>query len=483
VGYFINTEKSETVSQNLNLSLNEIIKACGKNCVYSGGEFALQIKVPKISIDSRRIQKGELFIVIKGDNFDGHKFVKDALTKGACGAVVENDKLSEFESQFPEAVFLGVENTLKALQDIAHFPKNRFSIPFIAITGSVGKTSTKELTAAVLAGKFNTLKSEKSFNNAIGIPLTLLELRQTHQIVVLEMGTNHFGEIAELCQIAQPQYGVILNIAEAHLEFLGSLKGVLRAKLELFNGLVGEKVGIYNADDPMFTGQNMLLNKTKTFGVDSNADIKGSFQGLNNTGGAKFSIDKTSIQLKISGRHNMYNALAAAAVGFEFGLSIDEIKNGLESIERFPDRSDIRVVSGVKIIDDVYNSNLRSTVAALNLLNELKSTSGGRRIAVLADMLELGDFSIHAHRKVGKYIAEYGIEFLLTFDNEAAHITTEAEKNGCDFCWHFNDKGKLLEKLIEIVQPDDLVLVKGSRGMQMEDVVAGLIQSLDEETG
>ena len=240
---------------------------------FFGDDDVLPHEINNISIDSRRINKGELFYAIKGDRFDGHEFIAAAQEKGACAAVISREKAPGIQNLNSGMPLIIVDDTLKALQNIAHFHRTQFKIPVMALTGSVGKTSTKEFTAAVLARKYSTLKSEKSFNNAIGIPLTLLKLRPFHEIAVLEMGTNHFGEIEALCNIAEPGYGLILNIAEAHLEFFGDLQGVLKAKLELFHGLREPRLGIYNSDDPWLTKASMPLQQKLTFGIEKDADV------------------------------------------------------------------------------------------------------------------------------------------------------------------------------------------------------------------
>ncbi len=429
-----------------------------------------------VSIDSRSLEKDQLFIALKGDTHDGHRFVGDALDRGAAAAVVERSHLETLRRERPDAALFGAENTLTALQQLALHVRKRFSIPFIGITGSVGKTSAKEFTAAVLARRYRTLKSKKSFNNAIGVPLTLLELREYHQMAVLEMGTNHFGEIAELCRLALPHYGVILNIAEAHLEFFKDLHGVLSAKMELFENLSSGGAGFYNADDAILAGAAMPLERSRSFGLERDADLRGFYKGMSETGCAKFVFENIEVQLRVAGRHNIYNALAAAAVGLEFGLTAEEIKDGLESVERLADRSEICSVSGVYIIDDVYNSNLRSAAAALELLVALAKNAGGKKIAVFADMLELGEFSEDAHRELGRRAAQLGLDALYAYGPESAATVRAADGNG--EYRHFEDKATLLRRLLAVIEKGDVVLVKGSRGMAMEEIVRGIVDNL-----
>jgi UDP-N-acetylmuramoyl-tripeptide--D-alanyl-D-alanine ligase len=282
-------------SETVGLRIGEVVHCCGAAEGYVGASTSLRNPIRAVSTDSRTLQPGDLFIAIKGERFDGHQFIGEALARGAVAAVVSTGSLPQLVKAHPGAVFIGVPDTLVALGQIARYHRGRFSVPVIALTGSVGKTTTKELTAAVLGRRFATLKSQKSFNNTIGVALTLLELRSHHQAVVLEMGTNHFGEIAALCQMAGPEYGVILNVAEAHLEFFGNLQGVLRAKLELFEGLVGERVGLYNADDPLLAAQRMPVRRTVTFGLERPADVKGVFRGVDSRGCARFSLKRSVV--------------------------------------------------------------------------------------------------------------------------------------------------------------------------------------------
>ncbi|MBC7186123.1 MAG: UDP-N-acetylmuramoyl-tripeptide--D-alanyl-D-alanine ligase [Calditrichaeota bacterium] len=455
------------------LRIGEVVHCCAAAEGYLGPHAALRQQIRSVSTDSRTVGPGDLFIALKGERFDGHQFVAEAFARGAVAAVVRNDALARLVGELPEAVFIGVPDTLAALGQIAHYHRRRFSLPVVAVTGSVGKTTSKELMAAVLARRYATLKSKKSFNNAIGVALTLLEIRPHHQAVVLEMGTNHFGEIAALCRIAEPEYGVILGVAEAHLEFFGTLEGVLKAKLELFEGLVGERVGMYNADDPLLAAQRMPVNRTVTFGLEQHADVRGHFRGLDEHGCARFVLKRNLIHLRIPGRHVVSNALAAAAVGLELGVPLREIKAGLEEVERVPERLEVIKAGGIRIVDDAYNSNLRSAKAALEFVRELPVPAGAKRIAVLADMLELGQASEAAHRRLGELVVENGIDVLLTF-GEAARVVAQVAKHGGVQAEHFADKEALTRSLVGMLEEGDIVLVKGSRGMKMEEVVEGV---------
>ncbi|MDZ7413676.1 MAG: UDP-N-acetylmuramoyl-tripeptide--D-alanyl-D-alanine ligase [candidate division KSB1 bacterium] len=459
------------------LRVGEVVQCCDAGQGFVGPNTALRHQVRRVSIDSRTTEPGDLFIAIKGERFDGHQFVGQALAAGAIAAVVNLNALSALRQALPEAVLIGVPDTLAALGQIAHYHRGRFTVPVVALTGSVGKTTTKELTAAVLSRRFDTLKSKKSFNNTVGVALSLLELRSHHGAVVLEMGTNHFGEIAALCRIAEPEYGVILNIAEAHLEFFGDLQGVLKAKLELFEGLVGEKVGFYNADDPLLAQAPMPLRRVVAFGTAKHADIRGTFRGLDERGCPTFTLRRQHIHLKLPGRHLVTNALAAAAVGIEFGVPLAEIKAGLEEVDHVPERLEVIDLQGVRLIDDAYNSNLRSAAAALDFLRTLPLPPGGRRIAVLGDMLELGPTSAPAHRRLGELVAQNEVALLLAFGEWTRETVRVARASGVE-AEHFADKQSLSQALLGWLREGDVILVKGSRGMKMEEVVEAVRKGL-----
>ncbi len=461
----------------LALRIGEVVQCCNAGQNFLGEAAALRHHIRGVSIDSRTTAPGDLFIAIKGERFDGHDFVRQALAAGAVGAVVKLDALPTLSQALPEAVLIGVPDTLAALGQIAHYHRSRFTVPVLALTGSVGKTTTKELVASVLGRRFDTLKSKKSFNNAIGVALTLLEMRSHHGAVVLEMGTNHFGEIAALCRMAKPEYGLILNIAEAHLEFFGDLQGVLKAKLELFEGLVGERVGFFNADDPLLAAAHLPVRRAVSFGTDKSAHVRGQFRGLDERGCPMFMLRRRLIHLRLPGKHLVTNALAAAAVGMEFGVPLAEIQAGLQEVQQVPERLEVVELAGVRLIDDAYNSNLRSAAAALDFLRSLPLPAEGRRIAVLGDMLELGQASVPAHRRLGELVAESGVTILFAFGEGTRETVIEAQRSGV-VAQHFADKGALCQALLGALRPGDLVLVKGSRGMKMEEVVEAVRKKL-----
>ncbi|MFC1571511.1 UDP-N-acetylmuramoyl-tripeptide--D-alanyl-D-alanine ligase [Candidatus Margulisiibacteriota bacterium] len=409
------------------LTRKEILKV-----IRGGGVKGHGLRVKNISIDSRAIQPGDLFIPVKGERHDGRKFIPQALKKGA--------------------LVLEVKNGLKALQDIAAYHRRKFKIPVIGITGSVGKTTTKDMIASILAQEMPTLKTEENFNNEIGVPLTLLKLRKKHQAAVIEMAMQRLGEIAELAEITRPTISVVTNIGEAHLAWLKTKKNVAKAKAEIFKFQTKKDYAVINVDDEHF---ERLLSKIKclkknvvTFGLLQKADVT-----------PKALKD---IKLPLAGEHNIYNALAAIAVAKILKIKKTSIKKGLEKFRPSTNRYDvINRADGVKIINDTYNANPQSMTAMLKVLAWLN----GRKIAVLGDMYELGKRTRPAHKKIGRLCRELGIDCLISIGKFSKDMKAD---------YHFASKPAAIKKLKKIVRRGDKILVKASRGLHLEEVVEAI---------
>lgn len=442
---------------------------------FVGEASLLEQAIDSFCIDSRVIEPDQTFIAIKGDRHDGHDFVAEVIKKGARASVVSQAWYHRQVDHIPQGNYFLVEDTLEALQAIAQYYRQKFRIPIVALTGSNGKTTTREMIAAVLGQKYQVLKNLGNLNNQIGVPLTLLNLAPAHEIGVIEMGTNHPGEIARLAEIARPTAGLITNIGPAHLEFFGSLEGVFEAKSELWRYLerAGE-LAFINVDDPLLSRRLPAIKRMVTYGFENPAQVSGRFLGLDTEGRAAFAVDQVAIQLRIAGMHNIYNGLAAVAVGLEFGLALEQIKSALEAFSPAAKRMEIIRNDGVIIINDCYNSNPESARKALLTLSQIKAL--GKRIAVLADMLELGDWARSEHESIGRYVASLGnIQTLLTFGELSQLTAKEAQRQGMKEVLHFNDKPKLIEQLKKMVSDGDVILIKGSRGMAMEQVTAALM--------
>jgi len=423
-----------------------------------------------ISTDTRNIKNGELFVAIKGGNFDGHSFILDAVAKGAGGVLVQEGGITNANFKLPDVSFILVNDSIRALGDIGNFHRSRFNIPIIGITGSNGKTTTKEMTSAILSKKFNALKSYGTENNNIGVPLTLMRLNSNHNMVILEMGTNHLGEIRRLSEIARPTMAIITNIGPSHLEYLEDVDTVLKAKLEILEYMDKDGKLILNADDDSLRTIK-TSRKAIWFGFDKEADfyadkINPEPDGIN------FRLNgKWDISLGVLGRHNVYNALAAIACGLDFGVSIDDIKDVLKEFKVPNMRMEVKRFGDIKIINDTYNANPPSMKQAIEALRDM--VTEGRKVLVVGDMLELGTFSGRFHHLVGKQAAESGIDLIVAVGKLAEHISKGAQEAGMS-----QRKIKLCaatkeacEKVASLIKKGDTILVKGSRAMKMEGIV------------
>ncbi len=456
-----------------------------------------------ISTDSRTISPGDLFIALSGDNFNGVDFIHKAIQKGAAGVVVRKNAGQEAARLVNETKssanhrtipIILVENTEVALGDLAAYRRSLMGgLRVIAITGSSGKTTVKEMTAAILADHFNTLKTKKNFNNLIGLPLTLLDVTSRHDVAVLEMGMNRPGEIFRLTDIADPDIGVINNVHPAHLEGLGSIEGVAKAKQELFEGMKSWSTLVVNYDDPIIRKmaggyrQKKISYAASAAGRRQGAYIRATHARNHGQEGLSFTLhigqQKERILLKTIGSHNIGNALAATALTYAAGLSITDIAEGLSRFTGFENRAELLMSSylGLHILNDSYNANPASTQAALESIAGLKKNH--QAIAVLGDMFELGNYSIEAHRQVGKSVAKAGLTYLAATGEFAAETVKAARAAGMPVeCTQiFRDKKEISRWLQDLRQTrsitnGDWLLLKGSRGMHMETILTDLAQ-------
>lgn len=457
-------------------SVPQVLLATGGR--FLGGRSELRFR--SISTDTRSIEAGDLFLALTGSRFDGHRFVAEAVRKGAAGVIV-----SQLPESLPPVTVILVEDTLRALGDLAAYRRSLLPhLRVLAITGSSGKTTVKEMTAAILGQRYKLLKTQGNFNNLVGLPLSLLPVGYRHDAAVLEMGMNHLGEIARLTEIADPDLACITNIQEAHLAGLGSIEGVARAKGELFAGLKSWAQLVVNEDDRRVRALARRCSQEKiTFGRSPRALVRGTH--LRNCGeeGMAFTLhlgaERARVRLQVFGSHNVANALAAAALAYGAGLRLPEIAAGLAAFTAFDKRFQVEEVAGLKVVNDTYNANPASMLAALETLQGLRR---GRRAAVaLGDMLELGRQSVAAHRFVGEAVARLGFDYLFTMGEFAATVVEAAREAGmpADRLRRFNDQKELAAALHRLRQAQDLqagdwLLIKGSRGMQMEKIIAEL---------
>lgn len=432
-------------------------------------------KFLRVNTDSRRAQPGDLFIALSGERFDGHEFIQEVAQKGAAAVLVEKGRQLP---ALPDCVVIRAVNPRQAYGQIGAAYRREFALPVIAVGGSNGKTSTKELIAAVLRQKLNTLWSEASFNNDIGVPATLLRLEKTHQAAVLEVGTNHPGELAALVELIQPQYGVITNIGREHLEFFGDLEGVAREEGALAEALPVDGKLFLNGDnewcDPLAKRARATVVRV---GSGENCDWRVSNVKMDKNG-STFTVTAPtkefsgSYRIGLLGRHQVGNALFAIALGAELGLSRAEIKQGLATCEPAKMRLQLYDAAGVRVLDDAYNANADSMVAALQVLQELPCK--GRRVAVLGDMAELGSHSESAHAEVGRRAVELGVEQLIAVGRMAGTMAQAARGAGLSRVIELVDAEAAATAIKSFLKAGDTVLLKASRSSRLERIAQAL---------
>jgi len=455
-------------------SLQEILEVTGGRIINIPENKKILIHPSQICTDTRVIKKGDFFIALKGEHFDGNDFIDDACSKGAEGAIVNKLFLPSCNNFF----VVQVDDTLRAFQELAKFYRQKLSIPLIAVTGSNGKTTVKELIAHILSNRYLTSKSSGNFNNQIGVPLSILRLSSRDEVGVLELGMNQRGEIENLSRIVQPDIGVITNVHRSHPGMVGSISEIAQAKAEMIPFLNRNRNNylIINGDSP-WSGffRNQAKCRVLTFGMENKANLVA--RNIQDEGERiKFDLvsvkgESISITLPFPGLFNIYNTLAASAVCLLFGISLEEIKKAVENFSPPPLRCQIKRYGKYKILDDCYNANPDSMKMALYVLRNLK---GGRKIAVLGDMLELGEYSPSLHTFVGELVASLKLDALFALGRFAPYMVAGAKKEGLKQAFCFEDKQELLEKLLNYVNCEDWLLVKGSRETKMEEVIKGL---------
>jgi UDP-N-acetylmuramoyl-tripeptide--D-alanyl-D-alanine ligase len=455
------------------LTVQEVVRAIHGALV--GGD--LGVPVIGVSIDSRSLGVGEAFFAIRGHHLDGHAFVEDAAGRGASCLVVHHlpDEIP------PHVPVILVDDTTRALGRLALFHRSRFGVPVVAVTGSNGKTTTKEMVAAILAGLGPVLKPEASFNNQWGLPLTLLKLRAEHQAVVLELGANQRGEIAALAGIARPSVGIVTTVSAAHTEFFGSLEEVQREKGSLVRAIPPEGRVVLNGDDRRVREMAREAGCPVLFyGTSPDADVRAAGMIDETVEGVTFALEiagaRARVRLAFPGRHNISNALAGAAAGTALGLSLPEIVEGLERARPIKGRCVWRRAGAVRVLDDTYNANPAAVDAALAILAGARAV--GRIVVALGDMLELGEVAEAAHRDIGRKVAQLGVAEFVGVGPLARHAVDAAREAGLPESHHVETTEDAVAFLLKRLAPGDHLLVKGSRGMRMERVVDALVARL-----
>jgi len=442
----------------------------------SASEFDPEAIVVGYSIDSRTIRPGELFFAVKGEKMDGHDFVEQALEKGAVAAVVSREKIAGFGSQ---QRLISVEGTLEALQSLAKGVRQVWARPLIGVTGSAGKTTTKEAIAQVLSTKFRVHKSEGNFNNHFGLPLMLLKLEPEHDIAVVELGMSHLGEITSLAQIAQPNTGVVTNVAPVHLEFFSSVAEIARAKYELIESLPFDGTAVLNGDDEYVSqfGRD-FKGKVITYGFAPTAAVRAENWTSIGDAGSSFDVvldgGRERITLPLMGRHNVYNGLAAIAVGLHHGVGAADSAAALARLSPADKRGQVVRIGNITVINDCYNSNPKALAA---MVDALAAMPAKRRIVVAGEMLELGPQGEQMHEESGRHIADKGIDFLIGVRGLAQPMVDAARKAGisAQFAVTPEEAG---EWLARETRDGDVVLLKASRGVKLERALEKLQSQL-----
>lgn len=462
------------------LTLNDVVEAVNGRQL-SGSDA---VSISGVSTDSRTMRAGELFVPLKGERFDGHDFVAAAVAQGAAAVLIQADRIEKVAAEFgadpPRRVaFVAVEDTLVALLQLAAWHRRQFCGPVVAVTGSNGKTTTKDMIAAVLAEKGPVLATAGNLNTEIGVSLTLLRREPQHEYIVVEMGMRGLGQIADLVSVARPTVGVVTNVGPVHLELLKTMEAVTAAKRELVEGLPAAGTAVLNADDPRVAGMaSASAAEVITYGCRAAADVRGKDIRSLGEHGVAFTLwhggQHVEVHLPIIGRHNVYNALAAAAVGLTCGLDLESIARGLAGFTASAMRMQLeRLPTGITVLNDAYNASPASMRAALETLTDLPAD---RRIAVLGDMLELGHDSEAEHTAIGRLVAALPVDLLLTVGHHGGRIADGARSGGfpADCIVRVHDALEAADRVRALAQAGDVILVKASRGLQLEQVVNAL---------
>lgn len=459
------------------ITLSQLLEAVNGKLL--GGNQDLDTPILRVDTDSRTIHPGALFIPLVGERFDGHAYINSALEGGAVGCLTARER----ENYRGDKFYVKVGNTQRALRDLAAWYKSRFQIPFVAVTGSVGKTTAKDMIAAVLSTRYKVLKTEGNFNNDVGLPLTLLRLNREHQICVLEMGMDRFGEIDYLAEIVKPQVGIITNIGDAHIERLGSRENIFKAKCELLPHVQKDGLLILNGDDEFLSTLRGHTPVPAVF-VGQSEGQEYRAQAVGGDGVSHIHCLLTTphmereVKIPALGEHMVYPALIATAVAEHFGLTANEIQQGLTQF--VPTKMRMNVLhraQGITILDDTYNANPQSMRAAISVLAD---SPGTWKAAVLGDMLELGPFAPALHAGVGECLGKAKVDCLVAVGEMSQHMAQAARESGVPMVFHCADRDAAKAVLDQTIREDGTILVKASRGMKLEELTAHLLKLTEE---
>lgn len=459
------------------IKVKDILEICNAKLL-SGDEEEI---IENFKKDSREVEDGDTYVGIKGKNFNGSDFFEKAFEAGAKAAIIQDIDIPDEKIElYKDKVIIKVRDCIEAIQKIAIFKREKYDIPVIGVTGSVGKTSTKDIIASVMSKKYKTVKTEGNYNNHIGVPLTILKLKD-HTAAVIEMGMNHLGEISKLTKIARPTMSVITNVGTSHIGELGSRENILKAKLEILEGMnENAPLAINNDNDMLHNWYMVNQNKRKivTFGIDNESDIMAK-NIVSSDDGSKFKVNimgkDYDVEINVGGKHFIINSLCAICVGLENGIEIEKIIEGIKEFKLTKRRMEIKDgINNSKVINDSYNASYDSMKAAIEYLGGIKAN---KRIAVLGDMLELGEYEKELHEKVGEEVYKNNIDFLVTVGERAKWIASKAKELGMseDRIFVFDTKEEACEKLKNTIEKGDFILVKASNSMKFDKIVEAII--------
>ncbi len=426
--------------------------------------------ITKFCSDTRTIENGDFFISLTTEQNAGIKYIEEAFNKGAVGCITQLNIANDLIARYKDKLIIQVKDIVKAIQNTAIYKRSLFNIPVIAITGSVGKTSTKDMIASVISQKYKTKKTQGNYNNHMGVPLTILEWDDSTEVAIVEMGMNHLGEISVLTNIAKPTIAVITNIGTAHIGILGSRENILKAKLEILEGLENDGKIIVNNDNDLLHNFNTEKYNKITYGIDNESDYRAEDIKIEEKK-SEFKINIKNkeylVNVPVAGEHFIYNSLCAIATGLQLNIEMNLIINGIEEFKLTEKRNEIIETNGIKLLNDYYNASFDSMKASLQVLSKINRS---KKIAILGDMLELGDFSKELHIKVGQEAAKNNVDILITIGELSKDIAEGAKKEGLKEIYSFNNNNDCIEHLRKILSKGDVILLKASNRMNFGEI-------------
>lgn len=452
------------------ISIETIAKICGAEIINKGKESYFS----KFCNDTRELKPGEMFISIKPENgTDGTKYIVEAFEKGATGCLTEYELSEEITQKYKEKTIIKVKDSIEAIQKLAGYKRSLYDIPVIGITGSVGKTTTKEMIGAVLSQKYKTARNRGNYNNHIGVPLTILDWEDDIGVAIVEMGMNHLGEIRELTNIAKPTIAAITNVGTAHIGLLGSRENILKAKLEILEGLPKDGKVIINNDNDLLNKAEIKYEKI-TYGIETQSMYNAKEVDINEESTeyvTEIENKKYKVVIPASGKHFVLNGMCAIVVGKTLNVEIEKMIEALKNFENTGKRIEIKEINNIKMINDYYNANYDSVKAALEVMNKITAK---RKVAILGDMKELGKYEEELHRNVGKEVIKNKIDVLITVGNLAQYIAKETEDLGLKQTYKFKTNEECIKELNNIIKKDDAILIKASKAMHFEEIAENI---------